>query len=681
MTEYFRIEGTNLIDFDRQMVSATAPIYNLGERRPPRDMSKPMTQQEIVMALPSLPLGVRGHALNRGMSMVTFPFDIQAGSDVAMEQALHDLAQTLNDGQLHIESEDARGTQAVVHYKANNAVQHSYKTIYFGRVGEAGSRDVLGARAKASYLRGLELTLYMEPKWRPETNVALGPNEIYCPGLEEDGNADGLADNWNLVNVPTCTMESAIVLQGFYSQKVVTRNMIGDGIQGDVFVAPAGVTTCIAYAWIARPAAPPSDIIVELYDSTAPAVRGSALYDTGGWDEATAKDGATTFYRVEVAVAAGIVPANNHRLRIRNTQDTSTTFYVDKAYWKWDTITVPDEWCDHPLIYSHYDTTEAPAYEGHQNYFDVCDLKGTDEARLLLRVEYDRTADLTHTADLIVGRRSQWDYPSPATVLVRDIHWLEAENATTLTNWAAAALARCSGGNCISNAANIAGSAQYRFFITPGAGQYGSQYMRGRHDVFGVVYTDDAANTQYRLSYTNMHGQLTFYNKWVKQPLASTWQLIYLGEINFDKFLRSSTVANDLYLTIEYAKDAVDTVSLDCMWLLSKTEPEARLHCAEGDWLGMPHYWAMDRTEDFDYEEKEYTPVATVTVLGELCLQGDVITLTPNMVVGQRLYFSCESVDTAAAPDEREWEGHGVGTDLQMIVNLSYLPQYRSPLD
>jgi len=44
-------------------------------------------------------------------------------------------------------------------------------------------------------LEGLQLTLYMEPNWRPASKIALGPNEIYCPGMEEDGNADGLADN------------------------------------------------------------------------------------------------------------------------------------------------------------------------------------------------------------------------------------------------------------------------------------------------------------------------------------------------------------------------------------------------------------------------------------------------------------------------------------------------------
>lgn len=692
MTEYFRIEGKNLIDFDRFSVAGTIPIYLLNKAVPPGDMSKPLTRQEIVSMLPRLPLGIRGHALNRGMSQITFPFsiqpDIEAGQgDREMEQALHDLKETLNEGQLHIESEDARGTQAVLHYKSDNAVQHSYKTLYYGFFEERTARDVLGARAKEHYLAGLQLTLYMEPLWRPASAVPLGQNEIYCPGLEEDGNADGLADNWVILNAPTLTMESTLVLQGFYSQKIVTGAFISRGIQSATFVAPAGTTSAVCYAWLCRPAAG-SNIIVELYDVTTPAVVASALYDTAGWQTETAKDGTSIFKRVVVSSAAGIVAGRTYRMRIYNTVDTGATYYVDKCFWKWGTATAPDEWCDHWLIYNHYDTTEAGAHVGHQNYFDVADLKGTDESRLGLQVQFSEEADWDQAADLLIARRSWWERPSPIAARVRDVHWFEAEDAS-LVSFAAAALAACSAGGYVWNAAAIGGSAQFILDEIPlGAGEYGIDCVTGRYDVFAVVYTNDKVNTQYRLYYTNFGATIWRFNQWTKQRHPSRWEIIYLGEANLEAFIKSGRDRGPAYFTVEYAKDAADTVRLDCVWLLSKTEPQTRLHiCAEnGEWIEELHSWVFDRTEEFDYEaEERVNPGLATSILAAktVLLHGDKMTLTPNSVVGQRLYFSAETVDDGNWPPDarRVWEAHGAATNLQMTIIMAYLPQYQTPLD
>ena len=686
MTEYFRIEGKNDIKFDE---GATGP-YTLARGNPPRDMSRTLTRQEVISELGRLPLGIRGHALNRGMSMATFPFNVQATAaaftDVAMEQALHDLKETLNEGELYIESESARGTQAVLRYKSDGAVQNSYKTIYHGILEDPGARQVLGATVKNHRLEGLGLTLYMEPKWRPTSAIMLGPNEIYCPGFEEDGNADGTADQWTALNAPVLTMESTIVLQGFYSQQVDT-NAANEGLYSTVAVAPAAVTTAIAYAWICRPAAG-TNITVQVWDSTAGAERGHAHFDTAGWPTATAKDGTNTFKRVAVPVAAGIVPGANHVLRIFSDAATVTTFYVDKAYLKWDTTTIPDEWCDHWLIYNHYDTTESAAHVGHQNYFDVSDLKGTDEARLLIRVEPIQQADLTRAADLILARRSQFTYPGDITSAagnVRDVHWLEAEDAV-LSLWAPAALPRCSGGNHVTNAANISGFAEWSFpRLTPGAmgvSNYSSQ-VRGRWDVFGVVYANDIVNTQYRLSYSNFIAfgatALWYYNPWVKQKDANTWQLVYLGEIDFDQYLRTGFTAGGAYIHVEYAKDALDTVNLDCIWLLPKEDPESRLHSINLDWLFMStnYFWTLQRTEDFDGEEKEVYGVSYWITTGELCLQGDV--MVGRAQVDQRFYFCCESA--VGGSSVRSYEAHGAAHPLQFRVYLNYLPQYQTPLD
>jgi len=681
MTEYFRITGRNLIPFDALATGAADERYHL--KAPPGGMDEPMTEAEVKAVIGRLPQKIRGHALKYGLSKITFPFTIQGSSDPDMEGARHDVTETLEDGQLYIETKGARGTQAVLQSKSDNAVNQSYKTIIYGEAMELGGRAVLGAPLKDHWLENLQMVLYCEKLWRPETRVPLGPNEIYCPGLEEDGDDDGTADNWTLIGAPTDTMESTIVLQGFYSQKLVTQAAIGDGIKSTVIQAPAVGTSAVCYAWIARPAAAPSDITVQLYREGVGVVA-SALYDAGGWDEATAKDGVTTFYRVEISSAAGITPAQTYSLRISNTQNTITTFYVDKCFWKWGTTTVPDEWCDHFTVYNHYDTTAGAGHAGHQNYFDVADLKGDVEARLLVRVQHAFVADLDHHADLIAARRSWWDYPEPD--VTRDMHWLEAEDADTQTQWAdMGGLVRCSAGECVEDDnvdAHTSGSVEWDFFnplaVAP---RKRTNSLRGRWDVFGVVYTDDEANTMYRLSHTNLAATRTFYNTWVRQTLPDQWQLTYLGEINLDKYLRDNQSAHDCSVTVEYAKQAADTVRLDCIWLLPKSEPETRLHVPDDDW-GYYVYdlWVFSRDGDFDYQAKEEWSGAEYLSKGELYLQGDDFSLTPRRTVGQRLYMSIESVDTVPVPDERVWEAHGAGT-LRLRVDISYLPQYLSPLD
>jgi hypothetical protein len=293
-------------------------------------------------------------------------------------------------------------------------------------------------------------------------------------------------------------MEATIVLQGFYSQKLVTGAFANRGIQSATFVAPAGTTAAVCYAWIARPAAG-SNIQVDLYDVTGGAIVASALYNTAGWDTELAKDGTTTFKQVVVSSAAGIIAGRTYRLRIFNTVDTGATYYVDKCFWKWGTATAPDEWCSHPIIHNHYDTTEGAAHVNHINYFDVADLKGTDESRLLVKVANYSQADQARGGDLIMSRRSSFTWPGYLTANpanARDTHWLEAEDGS-VSNWAAAALARCSGGSRISNAANTSGSVYWIFRVLPAVAwrQYADQ-IRGRWDVFGMVYTDDPTNTQ-----------------------------------------------------------------------------------------------------------------------------------------------------------------------------------------
>lgn len=662
MTEYFRIEGLNDINFDQ---AATGP-YRLTRNEPPRNTSSPLTRDQVLMELTRLPKGVRGQALNRGMSKVSFPFNIQADTDALMEAYLHDFTKTLQDGQLYIETEGVRGTQAVLRSKTDGAASDSYKTIYYGYIEEQAARNLLGDSIKEHYLKDMQVTLYMEPKWRPASAITLGPNEIYCPSFEEDGDGNGTADDWGPLGASVLALESTIVLHGCYSQKVTT-DAAWEGITNIIIVAPAApANDAIAYVWVCRPAAG-TDIRADLQDTTAGVSRATADYSTA---TTIVTVGGYEWRRLELIATNTIVPANNHQLWIYALSDTVTDWYVDKAFWKWDTTTIPDEWCDHWLIYNHYDTTEGAAHEGHINYYDVDDLKGDVDARLLMRVELEQNADETLHSELIVGRRTK---DPPCGLL----WWLEAEDRSAAVNWGTVALARCSAGNHVHNNTTPTGSLYWTIGVAPLTPT--TNYL-GDFDVFAVVYTDDEENTQFRLNY-RAYDAVAYLtpNPWVKAPKPNDWVLIKLGSINAAPFIRQGYNPAFLYIQVEYQKDAADIARMDVLWLVPKDEPQMRLDVHPAlNLLSQGMFWAIGRDEDFDYSGKEDPINAPTGWKGELTKAGGPMTLAPSLE--NRLYFVCVSYDVAATAG-KEYECHGAVNDLQMIVSIKYLPQYISPLE
>jgi len=126
MTEYFRITGLNNILFDQ---GATGP-YRLTGGSPPTGMSTPLTPQEVLGWLPRLPLGIRSHVLEHGLSIITCLINIQGTTDTLMEQYRHDLTETLEAAMLYIETREGRGTRAVLRYKMDNAVNDSYRMCW-----------------------------------------------------------------------------------------------------------------------------------------------------------------------------------------------------------------------------------------------------------------------------------------------------------------------------------------------------------------------------------------------------------------------------------------------------------------------------------------------------------------------------------------------------------------------
>lgn len=649
MTEYFRIEGLNNINFD---LGATGP-YRLTDRVPPTGLSTPLTRDEVLMQATRLPLGIRGHALNRGMSIVTIYINIQGDTDPLMEAYEHDLNETLVDGGLYIETQGARGTRAVLRLKADGAVTNSYKTIYHGILNEAAGRDTLGARIKEHLHRDLILTLYCEENWRPETAITLGPNEIFCPSFEEDGDANGRADDWTALNVPTLTMESTIVLHGCDSQKVVTRAAVGDGIKSTVITAPAGVTSAVCYAWIARPAAG-SDIIVQLYEEGV-GVTASALYNTAGWDEATGKDGVTTFYRVEVSSAAGIVPAATYSMRIYNTVDTVTTFYVDKCYWKWNTVAVPDEWCDHRLVFNHYDTDE-----GHQNYYDADDLKGDVDVPIRFKLTNEGGAAAAYQI-----KRPNIFRRTRGSICLFPWH-LEAENATARANWANAVDAECSDGNKVSQGAAAVGGL-IQFLRNTDLDDLRSR-IRCYARLKGV-----AATTQFQVR-ASLASAAFYESRWVKPKQDNIFSMLYLGTFTIPPNEIPAGQMGNIIVEIRYEKAAADVVECDFVQLMPADESMMGMEVWGSVYVEQDEYIEVDR-KGVDNNDIGYAGAFDSTNLYEsIVYTRSEYELRPRSENRLYIHWNRGTNDF--------WEvGNNLAPPVQAAIDIAYLPQYISPLE
>lgn len=654
MTEYCRIEGLNDINFDQ---GATGP-YRLTGGRPPKGLDKELTRQEIISRLSSIPEGIAGYILDRGLSVITITFNVQGDTDAEMEQYRHDLTETLVDAALYIETNGARGTTAAFRYKMDNAAEDSYKTIFYGAVDEAAGRDVLGAKVKESLLENMTLTLYCEPRWRPALAITLGPNEIYCPSFEEDGNADGRADNWAALGAPILALENTIVLHGCYSQRIQST-IAGDGIISTTAVAPVGVTEAVAYAWICRPT-PGTDVYVVLRDTTAGANRGWAWLDTpppGGWEEAIGKDG-NTWYRVDV-FATGILAGNNHELRIQATLAAAVDWYADKTYWKWAATEIPDEWCDHWLLFNHTDDDE-----GHQNYFDVDDLKGDVAAPTRIRLTANDGMYYKRKFAMIARRTVPWPCQLP--------HFLEGENGA-LSNWGIVADVERSNAQVISDAANATGNVIWT--ITTDLETY-----KGRLVVFASVWTDDIDNTYFRLR--RRYGSTSeIYGTWERVTKASEFQLLRLGSIQIDDhFFPTGASMTQIVLQVTYQKDPTDTAKLDYVMLVSEDEAAARIE-PYTIWVDGETYDRLEADHIKDFRFVGIVESGTGDMHELAAYKGDRITMQP--VIENRLYFKILTVDAQTDP----WDDH-----IDLIDNngapafgaeilIDYLPQYTSPLE
>jgi len=90
-----------------------------------------------------------------------------------MEDAEHDLRETLEDTMLYFATRGIRGTRAQLQVKSDNAAASSYKSIFYAEFTEDAGREILGAAIKEHYIRGLQMTLYCEPYWHPASTTNL----------------------------------------------------------------------------------------------------------------------------------------------------------------------------------------------------------------------------------------------------------------------------------------------------------------------------------------------------------------------------------------------------------------------------------------------------------------------------------------------------------------------------
>lgn len=220
--------------------------------------------------------------------------------------------------------------------------------------------------------------LTCKPYWESQTLFSL-ENYLRNPHFVEDGNDDGLADNWTEIGAPATTIDGTNYLLGGQSQKVVTDTAGDDGIKSAN--ANAAETSGVAYAWIYVVSG--DEVAVELYDDSISTVKDTALYSETGWAEKVDKNGKT--WKRLVVSSEALASGNAHCLRIlRRTGDASeaTTFYVDQCYLELGRSDTPLGWISYRDIENHND-----AVPGDIPYVDFADIPGDVDAIIKLKVK------------------------------------------------------------------------------------------------------------------------------------------------------------------------------------------------------------------------------------------------------------------------------------------------------
>jgi len=268
---------------------------------------------------------------------------------------------------------------------------------------------------------GFRIAVVTKP-WGYGTEVTLA-NELGTPHFEEDGDSDGLADQWTRVAGTTTALDTTTYLFGTQSQHLTTPTTATSGIYSDA-VTVSGVDNIAAYAWVYRGGSGTDDITADVQADVTGSV-GTATYDTA--TETDIGAAGNTWYRLDVT-GSTTASDTSASLYIRRLAGTATTdFYVDKCYLGLAATAVPAGWMSTRNIVNHHDTDE-----GDINYVDFW-VPGDLPAQTEMDIEHTAASD---DADYL-ALAHYWG--APIQVQGEDM-------ATDTTNWGTSTESTASGG-------------------------------------------------------------------------------------------------------------------------------------------------------------------------------------------------------------------------------------------
>ncbi len=309
----------------------------------------------------------------------TITFGIMASDAADLVNKKTAIIEILENTYLYWTSKGKLGAKAQFQYRRPGGTNISYADVYWGECDWGVVEHQQGA-PYAYALEGAQLTLTCETGFHPINVVVVGQNLLGTPHFEEDGDSDGLADQWTLIGTPTYSLNTTYYLCGTRSQKIITDDATAEGIFQSMVVSSE--TSAIGYVWIHVDSG--DEVAVELYDYTAGQVRDLALYSTAGWQTKVGAGGKT--WKRLIVSSSSLVANNAHFLRIlRRLADATevTLFYVDQCYFEFGTTTLPDAWGSCENVFNVRSATTW----GRINYRDVTDIDGDLDAPCNIKIE------------------------------------------------------------------------------------------------------------------------------------------------------------------------------------------------------------------------------------------------------------------------------------------------------
>jgi len=332
-------------------------------------------------------------------------------------------------------------------------------------------------------------------------------NEIGTPHFEEDGNSDGLADQWNESGTPTTTLSSVAYMVGSQSQKVVTDTAGTDGVYSDTIACTAFQgQTFIAYAWVYT--ASGDEITLDVVGSVSGSL-GTDIYSTATVT-ATGKDGVYTFKKLEVSSTVGGSDTTLVVRVERLTGDASeaTTYYADKCYLQFGVSTAPNAWSSCANIKNHYESVT----EGAIPYIDITDVPGDTEPLADINV----TSISVYVNYIYIGR------------------WSKSNNATDFEYWNDRV--GVGDGDRTENAyETISVSTSWTDLTAPVVFSVDGNVVYGRYVVMMAIKNTDAITASIRIEIKDSSAIDPAYSNISRIPLTTGWTLVTSAPIHIER--------------------------------------------------------------------------------------------------------------------------------------------------